>query len=49
MAVPDLAAPPAVGDFAPDFVLPDSAGAERRLSQLVAAQSQVLVFFRGAW
>ncbi|WP_146140710.1 redoxin domain-containing protein [Haliangium sp. UPWRP_2] len=41
--------PPQLGQIAPDFVLPDSTGAMRRLSELVTEQPVVLIFFRGHW
>ncbi len=40
---------PAVGEIAPEFELPDSTGALRRLSELVAAGGVVLLFYRGSW
>jgi len=40
---------PNMGEVAPDFELPDSTGALRRLSQLVLQGPVVLVFFRGHW
>jgi peroxiredoxin len=40
---------PAVGAVAPEFEVPDSTGAPRRLSALTAARSLVLIFYRGAW
>jgi len=40
---------PAAGDVAPEFDLPDSSGARVRLSQLIAQQPWVLVFYRGGW
>jgi peroxiredoxin len=40
---------PNTGEIAPDFELPDSTGALRRLSQLVLQGTIVLVFFRGHW
>ena len=40
---------PAAGEFAPDFELPDSTGATRRLSKLVAEGPVVLLFYRGHW
>ena len=40
---------PEIGQCAPDFVLPDSTGTERRLSELVAPGPLVLIFFRGHW
>jgi peroxiredoxin len=41
--------PPALGESAPDFTLPDAAGASRRLADLCAEQPLVLVFYRGHW
>lgn len=43
------ATPPQVGQLAPDFTLPDSTSAPRRLSDLVAERPVVLIFFRGHW
>ena len=40
---------PAPGEVAPDFVLPDSTGAVRRLSDLVRERPCILVFYRGHW
>jgi thioredoxin-dependent peroxiredoxin len=40
---------PAAGEFAPDFELPDSKGASRRLSELLAQRPAVLLFYRGNW
>jgi len=40
---------PKNGEIAPEFELPDSTGALRRLSQLVLQGPVVLVFFRGHW
>jgi peroxiredoxin len=40
---------PDVGEYAPDFVLPDSTGAPRSLRSLVAEGPLVLLFFRGHW
>ncbi len=40
---------PQVGEPAPDFALPDSTGAMRRLSQLVAERTLILIFYRGYW
>lgn len=40
---------PTAGTVAPDFEVPDSAGAVRRLSALTAERSLVLIFYRGAW
>ncbi|AKF05142.1 peroxiredoxin family protein [Sandaracinus amylolyticus] len=40
---------PDVGDVAPDFVLPDSSGAPRRLAVLCAERPHVVVFYRGHW
>jgi thioredoxin-dependent peroxiredoxin len=38
-----------VGEIAPDFELPDSAGVPRRLSEFVAADPRILIFYRGHW
>jgi peroxiredoxin len=40
---------PVAGEIAPEFALPDSTGIERRLSQLTATHSIVLVAYRGDW
>lgn len=40
---------PAVGQRAPDFEIADSTGQLRRLSDLVASQPLVLLFYRGDW
>jgi len=40
---------PKLGQQAPDFALPDSTGAARRLSDLVAGGPLVLLFYRGYW
>jgi peroxiredoxin len=40
---------PAVGEMAPDFELPDSTGAPRSLSALVATGPRILIFYRGHW
>ena len=40
---------PDVGELAPDFTLPDSDGAQRRLVSLLGGGRLVLVFFRGHW
>ncbi len=45
----DPAKVPAVGDLAADFALSDADGRTRRLSELTAGGSVVLVFFRGHW
>jgi peroxiredoxin Q/BCP len=37
------------GDIAPDFVLPDSRGTPRRLSELVGPGPAILLFYRGHW
>jgi peroxiredoxin len=39
----------AVGDTAPDFSLPDSAGATRTLSELTRDSLCVVLFYRGHW
>jgi peroxiredoxin len=44
-----MAAPLGAGDPFPDFTLPDHAGNERRLSELMAGDPTVLHFFRGWW
>jgi len=51
MTEPSLktAALPQVGQTAPDFELPDSTGAMRRLSELTASGALVLLFYRGHW
>jgi peroxiredoxin len=41
--------PPAVGEVAPDFTLPDASGKPRHLSELCAERPLVLVFYRGHW
>lgn len=41
--------PPAIGESAPDFTLPDATGAPRRLADLCAERPLVLVFYRGHW
>lgn len=40
---------PAVGDVAPDFMLPDATGAKVRLSDLTASGPVVVTFYRGGW
>jgi peroxiredoxin len=40
---------PAVGDTAPEFALPDSTGAMRRLSELCATGACLVFFYRGHW
>jgi peroxiredoxin Q/BCP len=40
---------PAAGEVAPEFQLPDSTGAPRRLSELVSQAPLVLLFYRGDW
>jgi hypothetical protein len=40
---------PRIGDVAPDFELPDSTGASKRLSELAASGPLVLLFYRGHW
>jgi thioredoxin-dependent peroxiredoxin len=40
---------PATGEIAPEFELPDSTGAPRRLSALVSQVPVVLLFYRGHW
>lgn len=46
--MPDSLTPDA-GQTAPDFTLPDSTGAPRRLSELPAGGPLVLIFYRGCW
>ncbi len=41
--------PPDVGEVAPDFTTSDMNGQGRRLSDLCAERSLVLVFYRGHW
>jgi peroxiredoxin Q/BCP len=41
--------PPAVGEVAADFTLPDASGTPRDLSALCAERPLVLVFYRGHW
>jgi peroxiredoxin len=41
--------PPDVSTVAPDFTLPDTTGAARRLSELCTERPLVLVFYRGHW
>ncbi len=38
-----------LGEIAPDFVLPDSTGTTRRLTDLAAGYKLILVFYRGYW
>ncbi|MGI8925609.1 MAG: hypothetical protein ACR2HN_03040 [Tepidiformaceae bacterium] len=40
---------PDVGEQAPDFVLRDTTGTERTLSELVRDRRQVVIFYRGHW
>jgi peroxiredoxin len=40
---------PSVGEKAPEFSLADSTGVERRLDDLVADGTCVVVFYRGHW
>ena len=40
---------PTVGEVTPDFELPDSTEAPRRLSELLSQGSVVLLFYRGHW
>lgn len=40
---------PKNGEIAPEFELPDSTGALRRLSDLISQGALALVFFRGHW
>jgi peroxiredoxin len=44
-----MAKVPAVGEVAPDFILPDSTGIQRQLSDLAANRMLVLLFYRGYW
>ena len=37
------------GEIVPDFVLPDSTGATRRLPDLAAGYNLILIFYRGYW
>jgi peroxiredoxin len=37
------------GEIAADFVLPDSSGSARRLSDLAAGHKLILIFYRGYW
>jgi peroxiredoxin len=41
--------PPKPGETAPDFEILESTGALRRLSDLCASSSLVLLFYRGHW
>ncbi|GAB4336034.1 MAG: hypothetical protein Kow0099_08750 [Candidatus Abyssubacteria bacterium] len=41
--------PPAVGEKAPAFHLPDATGTERNLTDLLTTGKLVLLFFRGLW
>jgi peroxiredoxin len=38
-----------VGNHAPDFAVLDSTGISRSLTDLVAAEPRVFVFYRGHW
>jgi peroxiredoxin len=40
---------PGVGDTASDFVLSDSSGNQRKLSDFVKASQSVVIFYRGHW
>jgi peroxiredoxin Q/BCP len=40
---------PVAGKIAKEFELPDSTGAPRRLSELIAHGPLVLLFYRGNW
>ncbi len=40
---------PEVGQTAPDFIVPDTTGAPRALSELAATRDLVLIFYRGHW
>jgi peroxiredoxin len=41
--------PPNLGETAPDFTLPDAAGAPFHLAERCAERPLVLVFYRGHW
>ena len=43
------ASAPAVGQRAPDFILPSASGGTRSLADVAGKKSVVLVFFRGVW
>ncbi len=47
--VSEEAKAPGVGEIVPDFELPDSTGAARRLSDLVADGPRIFIFYRGHW
>jgi len=40
---------PEIGEIAPDAIVRDCQGADRRLSELTAAGALVLIFYRGHW
>lgn len=40
---------PAVGQRAPDFILPSASGGTRSLADAAGKENVVLVFFRGVW
>ena len=44
-----MATVPAAGEIAPEFELPDSTRAARRLTDLVSSGGLVLLFYRGDW
>jgi peroxiredoxin len=44
-----VGATPRVGEVTPEFMLPDSTGTARRLSELAANGPLVLLFYRGHW
>ena len=46
--MPDPLTPDA-GETAPDFTAADSTGTPRRLSELAAGTTLVLIFYRGCW
>jgi hypothetical protein len=43
------ASAPAVGQRAPDFILPAASGGTRSLADVAGKKNVVLVFFRGVW
>lgn len=49
LAVVTFAAVPRVGDSAPQFSLPSSAGATVALKDYLGKSKVVLVFYRGYW
>jgi peroxiredoxin len=44
-----MASVPIAGELAPEFELPDSTQAPRRLSNLILQGRLVLLFYRGSW